>query len=143
MAPHPAARLRTLVSCTVRNWLDDDATTIGAALAFYCAFSLAPLLVIILALASWIVGETSAAAFLQNQLDLLFGHSTSKVILDAMQSTPHAEGAMATVVSIGTLLIAATTVLAALDEALEKILGSAPRQGSGITNWLRRRVLSL
>lgn len=131
------------MSCTIRNWLADGADSIGAALAFYCAFSLAPLLVIILALAGWIVDQASALIFLQSQLDLLFGSSTAKVILDAVRGSQQAEGVWATIISTGTLLIAATTVLAALDEALEKILGDAPRAASGIANWLRRRVLSL
>jgi membrane protein len=134
--------LRGVLSCTIRNWLADNASTTGAALAFYCAFSLAPLLIIILAVAGWIVGEASASGFLQNQLNLLFGSSTAKVVLEAMRNSRQEEGVLATVVSVGTLLIGATTVLAALDEALEKILGGTPDQGSGIANWLRRRVLS-
>lgn len=129
--------------CTIRCWIDDNASTMGAALAFYCAFSLAPLLIIILAVAGWIVGETSAYGFLQSQLNLLFGNATSKVVLDAMQNSQRPEGISAAVLSIGTLLIAATTVLTALDEALEKILGDgAPPTGSGIANWIQRRLLS-
>lgn len=135
--------LRSVTSCTVRNWLDDNASTTGAALAFYCAFSLAPLLIIVLALAGWVVGEASASGFLKSQLSLLFGNSTAKVVLEAMRNSQQSEGVLAAVISIATLLIGATTVLAALDEALEKILGGTPRPGSGIANWLRRRLLSL
>lgn len=143
MAPHWNFRLRTLLAGTLRNWLDDGADTIGAALAFYCAFSIAPLLVIIMALSGWIVGETSAHSFLQSQLQMLFGHSTATVILDAVRNAQRPEGVLATIVSTATLVIGATTVLAALDEALEKILGGTPRSGSGLANWVRRRVLSL
>ncbi len=135
--------IRTVASCTVRNWVADNASTTGAALAFYCAFSLAPLLIIVVAVTGWIVGEVAAFDFLESQLQLLFGSSTAKVVLDAVQNSQQAEGVMAAVVSIATLLIGATTVLAALDEALEKILGGAPRIGSGIRNWVRRRILSL
>lgn len=135
--------VRELFSGTFRNWLADDASTTGAALAFYCAFSLAPLLVIVLALAGWIVGEASASSFLRDQLDMLFGSSTSQVVLDAVRNSQQSEGIWAAALSIVTLLIAATTVLAALDEALEKIFGGAPREGSGVVTWLRRRLLSL
>jgi membrane protein len=138
---HPQS-LRSVTACTIRNWIANNASTTGAALAFYCAFSLAPLLIIILAVAGWIVGEASASGFLQSQLNLLFGAATAHVVLDAMRNSQQSEGALATVVSIGTLLIGATTVLAALDEALEMILGGTPRPGSGIVNWLRRRLLS-
>jgi membrane protein len=141
--PHALPPARELFSRTFSNWLADDASTTGAALAFYCAFSLAPLLVIVLALAGWIVGEASASSFLRDQLDMLFGSTTSEVVLEAVRNSQRSEGAWAAVLSIGTLLIAATTVLAALDEALEKIFGGVPRPGSGAMTWLRRRLLSL
>jgi membrane protein len=131
--------LRGVIACTIRNWIADNASTTGAALAFYCAFSLAPLLIIILAVAGWIVGEASATGFLQSQLNLLFGSSTAKVVLEAMRNSQQSEGVLATVVSIGTLLIGATTVLAALDEALETILGGIPREGSGLFIWVHPR----
>ncbi|MEO6080296.1 MAG: YihY/virulence factor BrkB family protein [Steroidobacteraceae bacterium] len=135
--------LHRVAACTIGNWLDDNASTTGAALAFYCAFSLAPLLIIVIAVTGWIVGEASAYGFLKSQLQLLFGTSTATLILDAMRNSQRVEGVMAAVLSIGTLLIGGTTVLAALEEALETILGGAPRPGSGIINWIRRRVLSL
>lgn len=136
------SQLRTVVPCTFRNWLADNASTTGAALAFYCAFSLAPLLIIVLAVAGWIVGAASASGFLEQQLHTLFGKSTASVVLEAMRNSRQTDGVLATLVSVGTLLIGATTVLAALEEALEKILGGAPRGGSGIFNWVRRRLLS-
>jgi membrane protein len=135
--------LRHVISCTVRNWLADNASTTGAALAFYCAFSLAPLLIIILAVVGWVVDEASASGFLKSQLSQLFGNSTAKVVLEAMHNSQQGEGKLAAVVSVVTLFIGATTVLAALDEALELILGGSPRPGSGIANWFRRRLLSL
>ncbi len=46
-----------LLKGTTENWLDDQASSISAALAFYCAFSLAPLLIIIVSIAGWIVGQ--------------------------------------------------------------------------------------
>ena len=45
-----------LLKGTTDNWLEDQASSISAALAFYCAFSLAPLLIIIVSIVSWIVG---------------------------------------------------------------------------------------
>jgi membrane protein len=135
--------MKQIVACTLRNWFDDDASTTGAALAFYCAFSLAPLLIIILALAGWIVGEASAFGFLHIQLTLLFGHQTAGLVLDAVHNSQRTEGIIATLVSVVTLFIGATTVLAALDLALERILGGTPRAGSGVRHWVRRRVISL
>ncbi|MET0280965.1 MAG: YihY/virulence factor BrkB family protein [Steroidobacteraceae bacterium] len=127
----------------MKHWFADNASTTGAALAFYCAFSLAPLLVIVITLTGWIVGEASAYGFLSAQLDLLFGHSTAQVLMDAVRDSQHTEGRLATMVSVGTLLIGATTVLAALDEALERIWGGVPKTTSTAGNWVRTRVLSL
>lgn len=136
-------KLHQTVSCTLRNWQADNVSTTGAALAFYCAFSLAPLLIIIVAVTGWIVGEASAFGFVASQLQLLFGTSTAKMVLDAVRSSQRTEGWMAAMLSVGTLLIAATTVLAALDEALEKILGGTRPARSGIHSWVRRRIASL
>ena len=135
--------MRKVVSCTVRYWLDDNASATGAALAFYCAFSLAPLLIIVLALAGWIVGETAAFEFVRSQLHLLFGGAMAGVVVDAVRNARQSEGIVAAVISIVTLVIGATTVFAALEEALEKILGGSAAVRSGLRGWVRRRVLSL
>ncbi len=134
--------MRQVLACTLRNWFADDASTTGAALAFYCAFSLAPLLIIILAVAGWIVGEASAFGFLHTQLTLLFGHQTAKLVIDAVRNAQRTEGIVAAFISVATLLIGATTVLAALDQALEKILGGTTRKLSSVHHWVRRRVIS-
>ena len=68
---------------TVNNWIADQASSISAALAFYCAFSLAPLLVIAVVVIGWIVGAQAADAHIGSQLTALFGKSTSKMIVDA------------------------------------------------------------
>jgi membrane protein len=135
--------MHRLISCTLNNWIEDNASNTGAALAFYCAFSLAPLLIILLALAGWVVGNAAAFEFVQAQLQQLFGTATAKVVLDAVHTARQTQGIVATIVSIATLLVGATTVLAALDAALENILGGSPRSRSGLHSWLRRRFVSL
>jgi membrane protein len=132
----------TVTGCAARYWIADNASTVGAALAFYCAFSLAPLLVILLTLAGWIVGATAAHAQVSAQLTALFGPSTAKTLLDAVQNSQQTQGLIATLVSVVTLLIAATTVLAALEDALEQIWQSAALAPQGIRGWLRTRFLS-
>jgi membrane protein len=74
---------------------------------------------------------------------MLFGIQTAEVLLEAVRSAQQPEGYLATVVSIGTLLLAATTVLAALEEALNRIWGVDVGARRGVGGWLRRRVLSL
>ncbi len=120
----------------------DDASTTGAALAFYCAFSLAPLLVILLTIAGAVVGAETAYGQVGEQLTALFGQSTAKVILDAVRSSQQFEGLVSTVVSAVTLLIGASTVLAALDTALEKIWRTEKLLPTGLRGWVRTRLLS-
>lgn len=134
--------LRTL-ACAFNRWFADNASSTAAALAFYCAFSLAPLLVILMTLSGWIVGAQAAEAFVSDQLTMLFGIQTAEVLLEAVRSAQQPEGYMATIISIGTLLVAATTVLAALEEALNRIWGAGTGERRGLPGWLRRRVLSL
>src|SRR5690349_6716034 len=99
------ARPISLIKCAVSHWSADQAATIGAALAFYCAFSLAPLLVILQVVAGWIVGAEAAYGHLSAQLTALFGKSTADVLLEAMRSSQNTDGHVATVVSAGTLLV--------------------------------------
>lgn len=114
----------------------------GAALAFYCAFSLAPLLIILVTLTGWIVGMETAQFQLENQLQALFGRATAGVLMTAMQSSQTEEGMFAAAVSVATLLVGATTVFAALEAALQQIWGARELAPAGIKGWVRSRVLS-
>lgn len=141
----PSARLHravALLRCAARYWIADNASTTGAALAFYCASSIAPLQVILLSLAGLIMNETAAYSQIGAQLAGLFGPATAKVLLGAVQSAQHKEGPVATVVSIVTLVIGATTVLAALQTAFEAIWKGETLAASGVWGWVRIRLLS-
>jgi membrane protein len=131
-----------LIKCAVSHWAADQAATIGAALAFYCAFSIAPLLVILLATAGWIVGAEAAYGHLSSQLTALFGKPTAEILLQAMRSSQTPDGTIATIVSIGTLLLGATTVFAALEAALTQIWGASELVPKGFRGWVRARILS-
>jgi membrane protein len=132
----------TLTACAARYWSADNASTTGAALAFYCAFSLAPLLVIILTLAGLIVGANAAYGQVGAQLNSLFGPSTAAIVLQAVKTAQQPQGRLATLVSVVTLLISATTVLAAIEAALEQIWKSAAIAPQGLRGWVRTRFLS-
>jgi membrane protein len=131
------------VGCAARNWVADNASTTGASLAFFCAFSIAPLLVIVLTTAGWIVGAAAAYSQIDVQLNGLFGPATAKILLGAIKSSQHTEGLVATVVSVVTLLIGATTVLSSLETLLEQIWKSEALASVGVRGWIRTRFLSL
>jgi membrane protein len=113
----------SLIKCAVEHWAGDRAATMGAALAFYSAFSLAPLLIVLVTLTGWIVGAQTAEHQLAEQLRSLFGAGTARLVLDAMDTAQSEDGILALTVSVATLLIGATTVFAALEGALAAIWG--------------------
>ena len=131
-----------LFKSTVSNWLSDQATSISAALAFYSAFSIAPLLVIAVAVIGWIVGAQSADTFIGQQLELLFGESTAKMVVEAMHSAQKTQGIWATIVSVVTLIIGATTVFGALESALRQVWGASVEQPGGWRGFVRTRIVS-
>lgn len=137
------ARSASLVACAARYWSSDNASTTGAALAFFSAFSIAPLLVIILTVTGWIVGSDAAFGQIGSQVTGLFGSATAKILLDAMKNSQQAQGLVATVISIVTLLIGATTILAALQQALDQIWQDSALARTGLVGWIRTRFLSL
>lgn len=124
------------------NWLADQASSISAALAFYCAFSLAPLLIIIVSIAGWIVGDELAYSYLGMQITLLFGKQSADLLLEAMRSAQSAEGAWATTVSVIMLVIGATTVFAALEDALRQVWSGREQQSRGWRGFVRARLVS-
>jgi len=136
------AHLWSLTTCAARYWNSDNSSNIGAALAFFCAFSLAPLLVILLTIAGVFLGAKSAYGEVGMQLGALFGPSTAKILLGAVHSAEQTRGLIATIISVVTLMIGATTVLAALQQALEHIWQSDLLVRSGLYNWFRTRLLS-
>jgi membrane protein len=126
----------------VTSWVTDRSSAAGAALAFYCAFSLAPLLVILVAVAGWIVGAEAAYGQLSDTLTQLFGQPTAKVLLEAMKQSQASEGIAAAVISIVSLFVGATTVFAALEEALDNIWHARALAPTGVWGWLKVRILS-
>jgi membrane protein len=132
-----------LLRCSVRYWSKDNVSTTGAALAYYCAFSIAPLLVILLSVAGIFLGREGAYTQMGGQLTALFGPATAKVLLDAAKSSQQMQGIVSTITSIVTLLFGATTVLSALQTALDQIWQSGSLVPSGIWGWIRARFLSL
>jgi membrane protein len=116
----------------------------GAALAFYSAFSLAPLLIIVIAIAGAAYGRDAARGAIVAQLADVVGLSAAEAIqalLAGAQET--ATGVVATVVGAITVLVGATTVMVELQDDLDKIWKVAPRADSGLLAILRARIVSL
>ena len=134
--------LRNILKGTTENWLEDQASSISAALAFYCAFSLAPLLIIIVSIAGWIVGSELAFSYVGSQLTLLFGKPSADLILAAMNGAQSTDGIWATALSVVMLLVGASTVFAALESALQQVWGGRNSMPRGWRSFVRARLIS-
>ncbi len=139
-------RPRTHVSLfkqAANAWVDDHASSMGAALAFYSAFSLAPLLVIVIAVAGMVYGVDAARGAVMNQFSSLLG----PVGADALQkllvaAAVEGTGVIATTVGFVLLLVGATTVLVELEDDLNRIWNAPPRHENGLVAIVRARLLS-
>jgi membrane protein len=135
---------RTLMSQVWTAWVDDYAASMGAALAYYTMFSLAPLLLIVISVAGLVFGEAAARGEIQNQLDSLMGPNSANAV-QALLASVHqpAKGVVATLLGLGLLVLGATSVFGELQDALDRIW-RVPAKGPG-KGWLamvRSRLLS-
>ena len=132
-----------LLRRSVSAWLDDDAASLGAALAYYTLFSLAPLLLIVIAVAGMVFGADAARGQIVGQLQGLMGQPGAAVVQGLLESVSHpAGGVLATAVGLLLMLVGATTVFAELQNTLDRIWRAPARQSGGLWTVLRARVLS-
>ena len=141
-----APALRTawlLVRETVSGWIDHRASSLGAALAYYTAFSLAPLLLIAIAVAGIWVDSDVAAQAIAEQASALLGPRAAEGVEFMLRAAPHAaSGWLAGAVGLVTLIIGATTVLTEVQYDLDMIWRAPPRKSSGMIAALGSRLLS-
>jgi membrane protein len=125
------------------EWSKDSVPRLGAALAYYTALSIAPLLVIALSLAALFFGDEAARNQIDEQLSSLVGAQGGKAIQDMIANADRPRvGGVATILSIGTLLLGAAGVFGELQSSLNTIWGVKPKEGRGVWGFLRDRFLS-
>jgi membrane protein len=142
----PASGMRTawlLVRETVSGWIDHRASSLGAALAYYTAFSLAPLLLIAIAVAGLWVDSDVAARAVADQASAVLGPHAAEGVEFMLRVAPHAaSGWLAGALGLATLIVGATTVLTEVQYDLDMIWRAPPRQSSGMIAALWSRLLS-
>ncbi|HEX5865523.1 MAG TPA: YhjD/YihY/BrkB family envelope integrity protein, partial [Casimicrobiaceae bacterium] len=135
--------LWSLVKASVNAWLEDRAASMGAALAYYTAFSIAPLLIIAIAVAGLVFGRDVAQQAVVDQLQGLLGQAGGTAIEEMLQSTADfGSSILAVIIGVFALVVAATTAFVELQDDLDRIWKAEPRVGSGIMNLVRSRLLS-
>ena len=136
--------LRGLVKAAAAGWVDDYAQSMGAALAFYTLFSIAPLLLIVISIAGLVFGDAAARGEIFGQLQEMMGAPGALAVQGLLESVRKpAESVTATLIGSGLLLIGATTVFGELQDALDRIWRAPERApSSGLWGLLRARLLS-
>ena len=133
-----------LAKRVVTLWIDDYAPSMGAALAFYTMFSLAPLLLIVISVAGLVFGEDAARGEIAAQLQNLMGERGASAVQALLASVQQpAQGAAATALGVILLVVGATSVFGELQNSLDRIWRVPAR--STMVGWmtlLRSRLLS-
>jgi membrane protein len=133
----------SVLSCTVSEWFEHRASSMGAALAFYTLFSLAPILVLVLAIAGWFYGPQAAQGQLFAELRGLVGAQGAEAIQLVLAGARNKEeGRLATMAAGALLLFGATSVFAELKASLDAIWQVPPLTRGTAWDVIRTRLLS-
>jgi membrane protein len=132
-----------LLKDTVLAFINDEALSRGAAIAFYTVTSIAPVLLIVIAVAGLAFGRDAAQNALLGQLSALMGQQTAEVLQSALASaSSKSSGIVATAIGIIALLVTASGVFGEMQTALNAIWKARPK-GTTVSRLIRARAASL
>jgi membrane protein len=126
-----------------KDWLDDKAPRLAAALSYYTAFSLPPLLVLLVGIGGLVYGTDVVQERLMNQIGQLVGDNSALMLDRAISEAQTTGTGAAVVMGFGALLLGATGVFGQLQDALNTIWEASPRKTDGLWGLIRSRLLSL
>lgn len=133
-----------LIKTTFNSWNDDYASSMGAALAFYTLFSIAPLLLIVLSIIGFVFGLEAARGEITGQLQSLMGEQGAMAVQALLQNVNKPkEGVIATIVGVVLLLVGATSVFGELQSSLNRIWCAPERPKlNSLIALIREKLLS-
>jgi membrane protein len=132
-----------IIKDTASGFIADEALSRGAAIAFYTATSLAPVLLIVIAIAGLAFGKDAAQNAITGELGGLTGDQTAQLLQTAIASaSKKSSGTLATLVGVLTLILTASGVFGEMQSALNAIWKAEP-SGTAITPLIRARAVSL
>ncbi|PYJ28212.1 MAG: ribonuclease BN [Verrucomicrobia bacterium] len=134
-----------LLKLTTEQWLSDKAPQLGAALAYYTVFSLAPLILLLLAVIGVVFRDDPAGAWskITEQMSYFLDKSAIQVVQDiARTAAASSKSTLATIIGIALALFGASGVFGQLQDALNAIWGVKAKPERGIWRFLRARFLS-
>lgn len=133
----------TVIKITVQEWLDDNMMLHAAGLAFYTIFSLAPLLILVIAITGFIFGEQAASGQLSLYMEEVIGAELAMTVQNFVNAVSQTgQGTFATITSTVVLIFAATTVLTQLKESLNTIWDVDKNKRQPIKMFFINRLLS-
>lgn len=125
------------------RWNDDNALRLSAALAYYTIFSIAPLLIIVTAIAGLVFGQDAVRGEIDEQLRGLIGEDGAGVIETMIAGARGTDaGLIASLVGVVTLLLGATGVFGELQASLNQIWRAEPPKTSGVTSLVKTRFVA-
>ncbi|WP_235965470.1 YihY/virulence factor BrkB family protein [Caenimonas soli] len=127
-----------------KAWADDYAPSMGAAISYYTVFSVAPLLVIVIAMAGAMFGREAVQGLIVAELSGLIGKDGARLVQNLVVSASDtSKGLVAGLISLFVLIVGATTVFAELQSALDRIWHVPESQKpKGVWAILQARLLS-
>ena len=132
-----------MLRAAIAAWSAHRASSMGAALAFYASFSLAPMFVIVIAIAGMVFGEDAARGEVVEELGDMIGPTGAIAVQGLIEGARHVgQGFVASLIALSALLLAATKAFAELKDSLDVIWGSERPTSSTILNLMRGRILS-
>jgi membrane protein len=137
------ARWRKLITDTITGWNDHDASTQSAALAFYTMFSLAPLLVVVIALFGLVFGAAAVRGEILTEFQDWMGKDAANLVQSILRTAAEpSTNRLAGVLGILVLIFGASGVFVQLQQSLNRIWGVVPKPGAALKTLLRKRMLS-
>ena len=132
-----------LIQEAFKEWQEDKASLLAAALAYYTVFSITPLLVIAIAIAGAVFGQDAAEGEIVQQINQLVGQQGAEVIETALANADRPEvSSVASIISVIVLLVGASGVFAQLQEALNTVWNVKAKPNAGIWGFIRKRLFS-
>ncbi|MGI4745483.1 MAG: YihY/virulence factor BrkB family protein [Janthinobacterium lividum] len=132
-----------LLKDTVYGYIEDDALSRGAAIAYYTVFSIAPVLVIVISIAGLVYGEEAARGAIVGQLQGMMGHDGAEAIQTMVASASNKKsGTIGTILGFGALMLTASGVFGEMQSGLNRIWKAEPKTTT-VSRLVRARAVSL
>lgn len=143
MAKYSTKGILKLITNSGKEFMDNNSLRLAAALSYNTIFSLPPLLFIVVSAAGYFFGEEAVNGQLYTQIKDVVGTDAAKEVQTLLKNV-HLEGSstMATLIGLGTLIFASTTIFVTLQESLNQVWNLKSKPKNGIMKLVKDRVLS-